>query len=143
MLTIEKCSKYAYDSTFTYLQEFNMQTYGLGDLQSWIEFFKKNSNIRRFNLYFHYCRVEPFEMIAPYLENIEEITLSVILEHQFHAIVINATTTINFIEQHEKLKRLELYECNSKLSANIEWNVEYQELGTNASYFIEKMHFRF
>lgn len=74
-------------------------------------FFEKNSNIRRFNLKFHYWQDEPFKMIAPFLQNLEEMTLSVKLEHKFHARVINATTIINFIEQHEKLKRFKLNLC--------------------------------
>lgn len=130
--TIEQCSKYAYDLKLKNLQEFNMQTYGLEDLESWTGFFKKNSNIRRFNLKFQYWRDESFEMIAPFLQDLEDMTISVILEHTFHARVINATTIINFIAQHEKLKRfeLDLCECNNddeaiyrqKLSET--WNIK-------------------
>lgn len=111
--TIKRAGIFRHNLRFTNLQEFNMNTFGFEYLPSWVEFFQNNTNIKRFNLKFNYWFNDSFDMIAPYLQNLEEMSISIIVKPKFND-GINATTIVNFIQHHEKLKRVELdlYDCN-------------------------------
>lgn len=109
-----EATKNVHNFTFFNLQEFTMDTDGLDHLSSWVEFFRNNSNIRQLNLKFKYWSNDKFEMIAPYLQNLEEMTLPITIEHQSHDGVSNAAIIIDFMQHHEKLKRVEWNHCDVK-----------------------------
>lgn len=136
-LWIKNCNQLTYNLSFTNLLEFTMETSGFEHLQSWTQFFTQNSNMTHFNLKFYYWDDEGFEMFASHLQNLEELTLTVILGHRFHSRVINAITVINFLEHNEKLKKLELSLCDCNKAhestyrqrLSVQWNIGKLENG--------------